>query len=161
MINRYAPVLLCLLFGLLFSATSYAQNCLSLPALTQLDQQYEDALANGDAAFLANLLAEDFVWVHNLASSIETKKDLIARIKANKENFKDRRSNVLSAHQLDNTSVLSGTSLAERFNDNGVSSSASRYQFMRTYVAREDKCYLLAVQTMKVWSSDNHQEAKP
>lgn len=160
MINRYPPALLCLLFGLVCSIKAQAENCLALPALTQLDQQYEDALVNGDAAFLANLLAEDFVWVHNLASSIETKDDLIERVKAKTENFKARRSNVLSVHRLDNTSVLSGTSLAERFNDDGESSRASRYQFMRTYVAREGKCYLLAVQTMKVWSNENHQEDK-
>lgn len=161
MFNRYPPPLLCLLFGLVCSLNAHAEKCLATPALTQLDQQYEDALVNGDATFLADLLAEDFIWVHNLASSIETKKELIARIKTNTEHFKARHSDVLSAHRLDNTSVLSGTSLAERFNDDGVSSRAARYQFMRTYVARDGKCYLLAVQTMKVWSSDDSEAGKP
>lgn len=157
--NRYPLAFLYLLFGLSLCLQAHAASCLDQSALTKLDQQYEDALVNGDAAFLADLLADDFIWVHNLASLIETKSALVARVKTNTENFKARRSTVLSAHRLDNTSVLNGTSLVERVN--GVGLRSSRYQFMRTYVVREDKCYLLAVQTMKVWSSEQHEMKTP
>jgi hypothetical protein len=56
--------------------------------------------------------------------------------------------------RLDKTAVLQGLSSVEKWNPDGKTFRTSRYQFMRTYVEHKGECKLLAVQTMKVWSSE-------
>ena len=137
----------------LYSGAASANLCLDDKKLVELDQQYENALHQGDLKFLQNLLADDFYWVHNLASAKENKAQLLARLKSSEEPIKSRRSHGLTLRKLDNTLVIEGLSSVEKWNADGKTFRTSRYQFMRTYVATKGECKLLAVQTMKVWSS--------
>ena len=66
----------------LCATAAYAQSCLPLAELIARDSQYEEALRVGDVAFLDKLLADEFVWVHNLASAVEDKATILARSKA-------------------------------------------------------------------------------
>lgn len=141
--------------AILFSTLpAIADSCLEPKHLIKLDQQYESAMQTGDAKFLQQLLADDFYWVHNLASMKENKKDLIARVQKPGEQPKARRSHDLTVRQLHNTAVVEGLSSVEKWNEGGTTFRTSRYQVMRTYVEVKGDCKLLAVQSMKVWSSD-------
>lgn len=133
-----------------------ANSCLAERNLLALDSRYESALQNGDIRLLNELLAADFIWVHNLASMKETKTQLIARVQLPAEQPKARRAHDISVQRLANTAVLQGLSSVEKWNGDGKSFRTARYQFMRTYVELEGQCKLLAVQTMKVWSSESN-----
>ena len=142
----------CLFF--LLSATAQADSCLNGEKLAALDAQYEKALQVGDAKFLEQLLAPEFQWVHNLASLKETKTQLLARVQQPEEQAHARRSHDISQHRLGHTVVLQGLSSVDKLNPDGKTLRSSRYQFMRAYVEQNGECKLLAVQTMKVWSSE-------
>ena len=149
-------VLVMALLPCAFMPAAYADSCLGNKNLILLDQQYETAMQTGDAKFLEQLLAPEFYWVHNQASLKETKAALIARIQQPEQQPKARRSHDLSVRQLQNTAVVEGLSSVEKWNPDGKTFRTSRYQVMRTYVEVKGECKLLAVQTMKVWSSDGH-----
>lgn len=138
----------------LVSARVCANSCLPVEQLFARDAHYEEATRVGDAAFLNDLLADDFVWVHNQASAIEDKSLIIKRAQKPTEIPKARTTSDLHAQVLDNTVVLRGLSSVDKWNPDGKTWRTSRYQFMRTYVSTAKGCKLLAVQTMKVWSSD-------
>lgn len=108
----------------------------------------------GDINFLDKLLAPEFYWVHNLASLKEKKAELLARLQKPEEQPKERRSHDISQQRLGSTVVLQGLSSVDKWNSDGKTFRTSRYQFMRTYVEHKGECKLLAVQTMKVWSSE-------
>jgi hypothetical protein len=135
-------------------AVVQAQSCLDTEKLVKLDAEYENALRKGDVQFLDKLLAPEFQWVHNLASLKETKAQLLLRVQQPEEQPKARRAHDLSLQRLDKTAVLQGLSSVEKWNPDGKTFRTSRYQFMRTYVEHKGECKLLAVQTMKVWSSE-------
>lgn len=147
-------LLLLLWFACVWANPLAAQDCLQTEALIALDARYETALQTGDAAFLQTLLAPTFYWVHNLASMKENKAELIARVQQPAEQSKQRRSHDIVAHRLADTVVLHGLSSVDKWNSDGKTYRTSRYQFMRTYVSVQGECKLLAVQTMKVWSSE-------
>lgn len=140
--------------GLWMTATAQAQSCLEAEPLAALDARYETALQTGDVALLDQLLAPEFVWVHNLASMKESKAQLLARLDKGPGPMKQRRSHDISRQALGNTAVLQGLSSVDKWNPDGESFRTLRYQFMRTYVEVDGQCRLLAVQTQKVWSSD-------
>jgi len=131
-----------------------AESCLTAEKIARLDGQYETALQLGDVTFLDKLLAPDFMWVHNLASLKESKAQLLVRIPKPEERTKERRSHDITLQRLGNTVVLQGLSSVDKWNPDGKTFRTSRYQFMRTYVEDKGECKLLAVQTMKVWSSE-------
>ena len=142
-----------------FSATiANAQHCLDEQNLLQLDLQYEKSLQTGDVKFLETLLAPEFYWVHNLASLQENKRQLIARMQKPEARAYARHSHDISLHRQDNTVVLQGLSSVEQLNPDGKTLRTLRYQFMRTYVEHQGECLLLAVQTMKVWSSEENKQ---
>jgi hypothetical protein len=134
----------------LCSAATSAQTCLPVVDLIARDSKYEEALRVGDVAFLDNLLADEFVWVHNLASAVEDKATILARSKAPTEIPKARTTSEVRARVLENTVVLHGLSHVEKWNTNGKTTRSLRYQFMRTYVSTAKGCKLLSVQTMKL-----------
>ncbi|HCS63761.1 MAG TPA: DUF4440 domain-containing protein [Cellvibrio sp.] len=142
------------LLGLVTCPVVQADICLTVEKLTLLDAKYEKALQTGDVKFLDNLLAPEFYWVHNQASMKEGKAQLLARIVMPEEQPKERRSHEISLQRLDKTAVLHGFSSVDKWNSDGKTFRTSRYQFMRTYVEHKGECKLLAVQTMKVWSSE-------
>ena len=137
------------------SFAAQAEACLVGKNLQTLDDQYEQALQKGDVQFLTELLAPEFLWVHNLASLKETKSQLLTRVQKPEEQAYARRSHDISQHQLGDTVVLEGLSSVDKLNPDGKTLRTSRYQFMRTYVKQQGECKLLAVQTMKVWSSES------
>lgn len=136
------------------AAQADASPCLQDKNLRLLDQQYEEALRVGNTKFLNELLAEDFIWVHNLAVDIETKNQLLQRLQKNLEINQTRRSSDITYHHLGRTAVLSGLSTVEKLKPDGETMRISRYRFLRTYVASGEQCRLLAVQTMKLSTSD-------
>lgn len=138
----------------LVGLVAQAQTCLEPKRLAKLDADYENALRKGDVQFLEQLLAPEFQWVHNLASLTETKAQLLARAQKPEEQPKERRSHDITVQRLDKTAVLQGLSSVDKWNSDGKTFRTSRYQFMRTYVEHNGSCKLLAVQTMKVWSSE-------
>lgn len=144
---------LCVVLCCFSSVNLMAAECLEPSRLKALDAQYEEALRVGDIKFLDNLLADDYVWVHNLASDIESKSVLLKRLATEDEIPKSRISHDITSHRLADTVVLEGLSSVDKYNADGETFRTSRYRFMRTYVAQKGQCKLLAVQTMKVWSS--------
>ena len=130
-----------------------AAPCLPVGELVERDRQYEEALRTGDAAFLRTWLADDYVWVHSLASQVETRAGLLARLAQPASVAKSRTTSDVQAHVLGDTVVLRGLSSVDQFNADGKTWRTNRYQFMRTYVNVDGACRLLANQTMKVWSS--------
>lgn len=143
----------CVIFLSVFANSVFAKGCLPVADLIARDSQYEEATRVSDVAFLENWLADEFVWVHNLASATEDKAVIIARAKNPPEVPKARTTSDVHAHVLQNTVVLRGLSTVDKWNADGTWRTA-RYQFMRTYVNTKKGCKLLSVQTMKVWSSD-------
>jgi ketosteroid isomerase-like protein len=131
-----------------------AAPCLSTDALIARDSQYEEALRVGDVPFLRDLLADDYVWVHTLGSQIETKAVILARSEKPATIYKARTTSDVHAHIQGDTVVLRGLSTVDQWNKDGKTFRSNRYQFLRTYVNVGGACKLLAVQTMKVWSSE-------
>jgi ketosteroid isomerase-like protein len=138
-----------------------AAPCLPTAALIERDAKYEEAMRVGDAPFLQELLADDYVWVHTLASAIETKAVIVARAQHPASVPKSRTTSEVHAHVLGDSVVLRGLSTVDQWNADGKTWRSNRYQFMRTYVNVAGSCKLLAVQTMKVWSSETPPAARP
>ncbi len=132
---------------------AYAAPCLPIADLIEHDRRYEEALRVGDVPFLQAALADDYVWVHTLASQIEGKAAVLARLPKQASVAKSRTTAEVQGHALGDTVVLRGLSTVEQWNADGKTFRSNRYQFMRTYVSENGQCRLLAVQTMKVWSS--------
>lgn len=139
--------------ALLIAMPAFADSCLQKEKLIALDQQYETAVQQADINFLNGLLAEEFYWVHNLASLKENKTQLLARLQK-EEKPKARRSHDLTVRTLENTAVVEGLSSVDKWNADGKTFRTARYQVTRTYVDVNGGCKLLAIQSMKVWSSD-------
>ncbi len=125
--------------------------CLPAEALVERDRQYEAALGSGNVAFLRELLADDYIWVHTLGSELETKPALLARMEK-PTRFKSRTTGDVQARALGDTVVLHGVSIVEQWNADGATFKTNRYQFMRTYVNVDGRCRLLAGQTMNLSS---------
>jgi len=127
-------------------------DCLDTANLKTLDYHYEQALRTGDKDFLDQLLAENFVWVHNHAVQLETKQKLLGRFGENYKPTKAREQAEVQVRRLGDTAVIHGSTTVEEFKADGL--HINTYQFLRTYVATDKGCRLLAGQTMKTWSSE-------
>lgn len=150
--KKIAVMTVCL--AVFVSSITQAETCLDNDTLTTLDARYENALRTADVKFLDKLLAPEFQWVHNLASLKESKTQVLARLQKPDAETKTRLSHDISFLRLGNTVVLQGLSSVDKWNPDGKTFRTSRYQFMRTYVEDKGECKLLAVQTMKIWSSE-------
>jgi len=144
-----------LLLSLALPLHALAAPCLPVADLIEQDRRYEEALRTGDVAFLQTWLADDYVWVHTLASQIEDKPTVLARLQKPASIPKSRTTADVHGHVLDDTVVLRGLSTVEQWNADGKTFRSNRYQFMRTYASVNGQCRLLAGQTMKVWSSSD------
>ncbi|MFC3880459.1 nuclear transport factor 2 family protein [Algoriphagus namhaensis] len=138
------------LFLLLFwSIYGFSQSaCLNENSLRALDLDWERAQLEANVEFLESLLAEDFIWIHNHASLTDDKSDVIQRATRQKEtgenNTRSRKSQDVKVIILANTAVVTGTTIVDR------GPSPTVYNFMRTYVEVEGKCFLLSNHTMAV-----------
>jgi ketosteroid isomerase-like protein len=136
------------LTSFLFTCTfiSFAQS--PQEVLVQLDLGWEKAVLNSDVDFLENLLAEEFVWVHNHASLIDGKEQAIGRakrIQAGQENdTRNRTSRDQQVVILGETGVVSGFTVVDR------GPLPTTYHFMRTYSRVDGKWKLLGNHTMAI-----------
>jgi hypothetical protein len=137
----------CLFAFLLFSTIGYSQTK-EQQKLLELDLGWENALLKSDVAFLENLLAEDFIWVHNHAGQIDGKEAAISRAKRIQGGQADDTRGRVSRDQkvviLGNTGVVSGYTVVDR------GPSPVTYHFMRTYAWVDGKFKLLANHTMAI-----------
>lgn len=135
---------------ILFSLVSLKaqQNCLNPESLASLDASWEKALLTSDVDQLDALLAEDFIWVHNHASLIDSKSMLLNRAADPKAgatgNTRSRKQQEVQVIIKGSTGVVTGITIVDR------GPVPTTYHFMRTYVAHEGKCLLLANHTMAV-----------
>jgi len=141
-----------LLISSLLPLAAFAAPCRPDAALIEQDRRYEEALRRADVLALRDMLADDYVWVHNLAVQTETRADLLVRLARGAAPMKARTTNDVAAHAAGTTVVLRGLSSVEQWNPDGVTWRINRYRFLRTYVTVAGQCRLLAVQTMKVFS---------
>jgi ketosteroid isomerase-like protein len=116
--------------------------------LLELDLGWEKALLASDVEFLENLLAEDFIWVHNHASLIDGKEAVVSRAMRVREGQVDNTKSRVSRDQtvviLGNTGVVSGYTVVDR------GPSPTTYHFMRTYTKEKGKYMLMANHTMAI-----------
>ena len=124
------------------------ENCLTPEHLKKLDASWEKAQLELDYNTLNQLLAEDFIWVHNHANTIDDKKAVLERINRyknnNKRDTKSRISSDVKVIILGTTAIVSGYTVVDR------GPVPTTYKFMRTYTEFQGKCYLLANQTMAI-----------
>jgi hypothetical protein len=124
------------------------ETCLSPSAILDLDEGWERALLESDAEWLSTYLAEDFVWVHDHASNVDTKAPLVER--ASDPSYgtaglaRSRLQSDVESRVLGSTAIVTGFTVVDR----GV--TKTRYNFMRTYAEVEGHCFLLANHTMVV-----------
>lgn len=116
--------------------------------LLELDLGWEKALLESNVDFLENLLAKDFVWVHNHASLIDGKEVVIFRAKRIQDgqanDTKGRTSRDQKVVILGSTGVVSGYTVVDR------GPSPVTYHFMRTYAKVKGKYFLIANHTMAI-----------
>ncbi len=116
--------------------------------LLSLDQGWEKALLESDVTFLENLLAEDFIWIHNHAGQIDGKEAAVGRAKRIKAGQADDTRNRTSRDQqvviLGTTGVVSGYTVVDR------GPSPTTYHFMRTYALVDGQWKLLGNHTMAI-----------
>jgi ketosteroid isomerase-like protein len=128
------------------SHLTLAQNQKEL--LLTLDLGWEKALLTSDVDFLENLLAHEFVWVHNHAGQIDGKEQAIARAKRIQAGQADDTRNRTSRNQqvviLGSTGVVSGYTVVDR------GPSPTTYHFMRTYTRVDGEWKLLGNHTMAI-----------
>lgn len=139
---------LTLLVGLSLPSLMAQVSCLDSERLKNLDLKWEKALKESDANFFESLLVDDFIWVHNHASSIDTKESLIKRSLESSSgatgNPRSRISKNVETVIVGSTGVITGFTTVDR------GSTPILYNFMRTYVEIEGKCFLVANHTMDV-----------
>lgn len=120
--------------------------------LLTLDLGWEKALLSSDVDFLENLLADEFVWVHNHANLVDGKEQAIARAKRIQAGQANDTRNRTSRDQqvviLGETGVVSGFTVVDR------GPSPTTYHFMRTYSRIEGKWKLLGNHTMAIPEED-------
>ncbi len=140
-------ILSSLLLVFFLSLNGFAQT-IDSQKLIDLDKGWEKALLESDVEFLDNLIADDFIWVHNHAGQIDGKEQAIARAKRIKAGQKDDTRNRTSRDQqvviLGSTGVVSGFTVVDR------GPSPTLYHFMRTYALVDGKFKLIANHTMAI-----------
>jgi ketosteroid isomerase-like protein len=141
---KFLPLLLPLL---LLRFSSLAQS--SHEQLLELDKGWERALLNSEVEFLENVLAEDFLWVHNHASQIDGKEEALNRAKRiqagqQQDDTRNRSPRDQQVILLGQTAVVSGFTLVDR------GPQPTIYHFMRTYALVSGTWKLLANHTMAI-----------
>ena len=134
--------------GLSIFSASAQERCLNQENLKKLDASWEKAQLELNFDFVKSLLAEDFIWVHNHANTIDNKTAVLERVKrylsSNNQNTKSRISKDVKVIIYGTTGIVSGFTIIDR------GPSPTTYHFMRTYVENDGKCYLIANHTMAI-----------
>lgn len=141
---KSASLLILLSLFSYFSAS--AQSCMTEANITALDAQWEEANLNPNPEFYKKVLAENFVWIHNHASMIDSKESTLTRaekqLAGDGSNTKSRIQSDVKVAITGNTAIVTGFTVVDR------GPSPTRYHFMRTYVEIDGKCLLLGNHTM-------------
>ena len=131
-----------------FLSANAQQSCMTEANIKALDANWEDANLHPNPEFMETTLAPKFVWVHNHASMIDTKESTVKRAvnqKANgTSNTKSRTQSEVKVAISGNTAIVTGFTFVDR------GPSPTNYHFMRTYVEKDGKCYLVGNHTMAV-----------
>lgn len=140
-------VIVAIVLAVVPSATSAQGTCLDPAELVRLDREWEQALLNRDAGWLQTHLADDFVWVHNHATTTDTKLDVLKNVHTTLDASQITRSRVQSdvtVRVVGSTGLVTGFTVVDR------GPSPMRFSFMRTYVLEDGRCRLLGNHTMVV-----------
>jgi ketosteroid isomerase-like protein len=137
---------LSLCFLLFLPLLSLAQS--SKEQLLSLDKGWEKALLESDVSFLENLVAEEFVWVHNHAGLIDGKEAVISRAKKIQSGQQDDTRNRTPRDQQ--LVILGQTGIVSGFTEVDRGPSPTLYHFMRTYTWVDGKWMLLGNHTMAI-----------
>ncbi len=144
--------LVILALRLSLASTLAQESCLDTDNLIKLDAQWEKALLESDVEFLAFILADDFIWIHNHASLTDTKESLLKRASDPKSGAtgkpRSRISKDVEVTVLGSTGIVTGFTIVDR------GPAPTTYHFMRTYVAVAEHCLLLANHTMAIPEKD-------
>ena len=136
------------IIGLLTFTACTQESRLNQEQLIKLDASWEKAQLELDFDFIEALLAEDFIWVHNHANTIDSKAAVLERVKrhlaSNNKETKSRNSKDVEVIVSGKTAIISGLTIVDR------GPSPTTYHFMRTYVEANGKCYLIANHTMAI-----------
>ena len=128
-------------------------NCLTADNLKKLDAAWEKAQLELDHDFIDSLLAEEFIWVHNHANTIDNKAAVLERVKRylreNNRNTRSRTSKDVGVIINGETAIVSGYTIVDR------GPKPTTYHFMRTYVSFNGMCNLLANHTMAIPKKEN------
>ncbi|MDF2157506.1 nuclear transport factor 2 family protein [Algoriphagus sp. CAU 1675] len=131
---------------IILQTVSFAQS--PEQQLQELDQSWERALLSSDVEVLENLLADEFVWVHNHAGLIDGKEAVINRAKRIQAGQKDDTRNRTPRDQqvviLGKTGIVSGFTVVDR------GPTPTTYHFMRSYTWMDGKWKLLGNHTMAI-----------
>ena len=131
---------------LVTSFSSFSQT--TQEHLVELDKGWEKALLNSEVSVLEELLAEEFIWVHNHASQIDGKAEAINRAKkiraGQPDDTRNRSPRDHHVVLMGNTAVVSGFTLVDR------GPQPTNYHFMRTYAFVNGSWKLLANHTMAI-----------
>ncbi|PZX51966.1 nuclear transport factor 2 family protein [Algoriphagus chordae] len=130
-----------------FSASAQ-QTCMTVTSIKALDAQWEEKNLNPDPEFFKSILTDNFIWVHNHVSSVDDKESVIKRAE---RQIANEGSNTRSRIQSDvevaitgNTAIVTGYTIVDR------GPTPIKYNFMRTYIEIDGKCFLAGNHTMAI-----------
>lgn len=134
--------------GLSILPTSAQDSCLRPDNLKELDASWENALLELNLEFFEQTVSKDFIWVHTHATKIDSKKSLLDEVR---NNLKRNINNTKSRISKDVKVIISGTTgIITGFTTVDRGPKPITYNFMRTYVQADGKCYLIANHTMAI-----------
>ena len=142
----------------LFPSLVLAAQCNNQQQISVLDNNFELAIKNANSNFLQQVLADNFIWVHNLKSMTETKNSLLERLSADNYETPVQRTSVLEHFiQGQDTWSVMGISHVYKLRPTETDENNIRhyqYYFSRSYQQIAGKCKLLSSMTMKIHTED-------
>lgn len=140
-----------LLFLIVFSSRFMASaqtTCMTEENIKLLDAKWEEANLHPDPDFFESTLGEEFVWVHNHVSMVDSKGTVVEGAKKKKaagtSNTRSRVQRDVKVAITGNTAVVTGITVVDR------GPEPTTYHFMRTYVEIDGKCLLIGNHTMAI-----------
>ncbi|MDR7130606.1 ketosteroid isomerase-like protein [Algoriphagus sp. 4150] len=135
-------------FLMMAFTVSSQQKCITEASIIALDAQWEENNLDPNPEFFRNVLAEDFIWVHNHASMIDTKEAVVKRAEdqaaKGTSDTQSRTQSDVKVAITGNTAIVTGFTIVDR------GPTPTKYHFMRTYVEMEGKCLLVGNHTMAI-----------